>query len=79
MAARTTVQVARGRRVEVQLCVKEELMAGQRQLGSLAAAYLPDAAVASVGPPGQLAAAAGSVTVLDLQACEAAYRLLVPA
>jgi len=60
--------VARGRRVAVELCVKPELMAGQRHLERLTAAYLPDAAVATVGPPGELAAAAGGITVLDLQA-----------
>jgi len=59
---------ARGRRIVVELCMKEELMAGQRHLGRLVRAYLPDAGVSSVGPPGALALAAGAITVLDLQA-----------
>jgi hypothetical protein len=43
-------------------------MAGQRCLDRLARAYLPDAAVSSVGPPGEVAQRAGGITVLDLQA-----------
>ncbi len=58
----------RGRRIIVELCMKEELMAGQRCLDRLARAYLPDAAVSSVGPPGEVAQRAGGITVLDLQA-----------
>lgn len=59
---------ARGRRIVVELCMKEELMEGQRHLGKLVRAYLPDAGVSSVGPPGEVAQAAGAITVLDLQA-----------
>lgn len=61
------VHVARGQRIAVELCVKEELMEGQRHLERLVAAYLPDALVSSVGPPGELAACAGAIAVLDLQ------------
>lgn len=43
-------------------------MEGQRHLGKLVRAYLPDAGVSSVGPPGEVAQAAGAITVLDLQA-----------
>jgi hypothetical protein len=48
--------------------MKEELMAGQRHLDKLTRVYLPDAGVASVGPPGEVAQRAGAVAVLDLQA-----------
>ena len=61
------VRGVRGRRIAVELCMKEELMAGQRQLERLARAYLPDAAVCSVGPPGEVAQRAGAIAVLDLQ------------
>ena len=59
---------ARGRRIVVELCMKEELMEGQRHLGKLVRAYLPDAGVSSVGPPGDVAQGAGAISVLDLQA-----------
>jgi hypothetical protein len=62
------IQGARGRRVAVELCMKERLVEEQRQLGRLQRAYLPDAGVATVGDPGEVAAAAGNITVLDLQA-----------
>jgi len=42
-------------------------MARQRHLETLQRAYLPDARVASVGPPGELRGAAGALRVLDLQ------------
>ena len=48
--------------------MKEELMEGQRHLDKLMRAYLPDAGVSSVGAPGEVAQAAGAITVLDLQA-----------
>jgi hypothetical protein len=48
--------------------MKEELMAGQRNLEKLTRVYLPDAGVASVGPQGEVAQRAGAVAVLDLQA-----------
>ena len=62
------VRSGKGRRIVVELCMKDELMAGQRNLAKLTRAYLPDAAVATVGPPGELATQAGAITVLDLQA-----------
>ena len=43
-------------------------MEGQRHLDKLVRAYLPDAGVSSVGAPGEVAQAAGAITVLDLQA-----------
>ncbi len=43
-------------------------MEGQRHLERLTRAYLPDAAVCSVGPPGEVAQHAGAIAVLDLQA-----------
>ncbi len=61
------VQSARGRRVAVELCMKDELVEGQRHLDRLTRAYLPDAGVSSAGPRGEVAAQAGSITVLDLQ------------
>ena len=62
------IQGARGRRVAVELCMKERLVEEQRQLDRLTRAYLPDAGVSTVGDPGEVAAAAGNITVLDLQA-----------
>ena len=47
--------------------MKEELMEGQRHLDKLVRAYLPDAGVSSVGASGEVAQAAGAITVLDLQ------------
>jgi hypothetical protein len=57
----------RGQRIPVTLCVKAELRERQRALEHLSRAYLPDAAVASVGPEGELRASAGALRVLDLQ------------
>ena len=61
------IQGARGRRVAVELCMKERLVEEQRQLGRLTRAYLPDAGVSTVGAPGEVATEAGNITVLDLQ------------
>jgi len=61
------VHSARGHRVVVELCMKDELVEGQRHLDRLTRAYLPDAGVNSIGPRGDLAAHAGNITVLDLQ------------
>ena len=47
-------------------------MEGQRHLERLVAAYLPDALVSSIGPPGEMAACAGAIAVLDLQVGERA-------
>jgi hypothetical protein len=54
--------------VGVEVCVKAEHAESQRHLERLQRAYLPDAEVATVGGTGELAAHAGAVTVLDLQA-----------
>lgn len=57
----------RGRRVAVELCMKEHLVEEQRQLARLTRAYVPDSGISSLGAPGEVAQAAGGITVLDLQ------------
>lgn len=61
------VESTRGRRVEVELVMKAELMEGQRHLDHLKRAYLPDAPVATAGPRGELGSHAQALEVLDLQ------------
>lgn len=62
------IKGVRGRRIAVELCMKERLVEEQRRLDRLIRAYLPDAGITSVGAPGEVAQAAGCITVLDLQA-----------